>query len=113
MITDKGSRIECGRENMPAGECLSCGFMDREPYIRLGQLLIITSNLGFPLVVRAEYGNHVPRGNQIGWMCIHGTLRGRWISMDREKAARGQVLRDGDKVKNGARVFLVRGGELI
>lgn len=34
------------------GLCLTCGFFDEPPYADEGRLIIITSNLGLPMIVR-------------------------------------------------------------
>ena len=105
----------CGYCSHPAidnGECGICGFLDREPYARLGSLILTTTNIGVPVIVRCEYTKEHP--DQIAWKCIWGLFQGRWITMDMEKARKGQVLHDGDTIEVSDDCYLtVCRGELV
>lgn len=102
----------CSHPSIDDGMCGICGFLDEFPYANEGRLLIITANLGVPLIVRVTYDRDLP--GEYGWACIWGLFKGRWITPDREKARLGQVLKDGDTVENDDdTVLLVRGGSLV
>lgn len=106
----------CGYCSHPAidnGECGICGFLDAEPYARLGQMLMITTNIGIPIIVRVEYSRDVPDDQQIGWLCVCGLFEGRWITMEREKARKGQILHDGDTIELPDSYLTVHQGQLV
>jgi hypothetical protein len=90
------------------GLCRTCGFFDEPPYANEGRLIIITSNLGLPLIVRVT---EIDDSKQMGWACILGAFKGRWITVTGEKFR--QVLQDGDVVEDGESRLRVSAGSLV
>lgn len=79
---------------------------DESPYAAPGTLLIITTNLGLPMIVRVDEDDA-----GCGWMCIYGAFAGRWITPTRKKI--GQVLKDGDIIDDDVRCLRVEGEKLV
>ncbi|NIR28730.1 MAG: hypothetical protein GWN84_05320 [Gammaproteobacteria bacterium] len=99
----------CGYCSHPAiddGVCGICGLWEESPFAAPGTLLIVTTNIGSPMIVRVDEDD---AGK--GWMCIWGAFAGRWITPDRKKV--GQVLRDGDVIEDDPRRFRVDGEKLV